>query len=547
MKTVTLTTATLLAALLLGACAATPPASVDESLDLIRERALRKHVAYLADDRLAGRMTGEPGYDAAAAYVAEQLGAMGVTPAGSDGWFQPVPLRSYKALTETVEVVIHSGEGDRALVYRDDFSMSGDPVATANRVRAEVVYVGYGVHAPEFGYSDYEGIDVAGKIIAGYGGAPDVIESEQRAYYASTLTKYEEAVARGAVGVISLRSRKAEERRAWDEIKARFGQRPSMTWVNADDEAAHHFPALRGGAYLSPAAAGVLFADAPLSYADSLDAMEAGEVRSTSLGVEVTLARESEHSTLRSPNVVGLVRGSDPALAGEYVVYTAHLDHIGTRDDDDGTEIYNGAYDNAMGVALMLETARAFAAFPPRRSVLFVAVTAEERGLLGSDYFVNHPVVPGDAIVANINLDMPLFLYPVADLIAFGAENSSLQGVAESSAAAEGFVFTPDPMPDENLFVRSDQYSFVRKGVPAIFLVPGFTSLDDGIDGESIYRDHLKNHYHEPSDDLSRPVDWDSAVRFARAHARIGYGVATDAPRPQWNDGNFFGERFATP
>lgn len=547
MKSVTLTMATLLSALLLAACAVTPPASIDDSLDLIRERALRRHVAYLADDRLAGRMTGEPGYDAAAAYVAEQLAAMGVEAAGTDGWFQPVPLRSYKALTETAEVVIHAGDGDRPLVYRDDFSMSGDPVAAATRVRAGVVYVGYGVHAPEFGYSDYEGIDVTGKIIAGYGGAPEVIVGEQRAYYASSLTKYEEAVARGAVGFISLRSRKAEERRTWDEAKKRFGRRPSMTWVNADDTAARHFPQLRGGAYLSPAAAESLFANAPLSYADSLDAMEAGDVRSADLGIEVTLARESEHSTLASPNVIGMVRGRDPELADEYVVYTAHLDHIGTLQEDDEIRVYNGAYDNAMGVALMLETARAFAAFPPRRSVLFVAVTAEERGLLGSDYFVNHPVVPGDAIVANINLDMPLFLYPVADLIAFGAENSSLQGVAESSAAAEGFVFTPDPMPDENLFVRSDQYSFVRKGIPAIFLVPGFTSLEGDVDGESIYRDHLENHYHEPTDDLSRPVDWGSAVRFARAHARIGFGVAMAAPRPVWNDGNFFGERFATP
>jgi Zn-dependent M28 family amino/carboxypeptidase len=425
--------------------------------------------------------------------------------------------------------------------------MPGDPVRASTHVRAEVVFVGYGVHAPDHGYSDYDGVDVAGKIVAGFGGAPESIVGEQRAYYASSQTKLKEATSRGAIGVISLRSREAEEKRAWEEVKKRVGRRPAMTWVNEDGEAARYFPQIEGRAYLSPATAAALFANAPLSYEDALDAIEAGEVASVNLGVEVTLARESEHRALSSPNVVGVVRGTDPLLADEYVVYTAHLDHIGTQVDEGEKQVFNGAYDNAMGVALMLETARAFAALPPRRSVLFAAVTAEERGLLGSDYFANHPVVPLESIVANINLDMPLFLYPVADLVAFGSENSSLQAVAEASAGAEGFVFTPDPMPEENLFIRSDQYSFVRKGVPALFLVPGFNSLDDDVDGEAIYRDHIANHYHEPSDDLSRPVDWRSAVRFARAHARIGFAVASEEARPAWNEGNFFGERFATP
>lgn len=536
----------LLTALALGACAGPPPASVDDTLDLIGQRALQKHVAYLASDGLEGRMTGQPGYDAAAEYVAEQLAGMGVEPAGPDGWYQPVPLRSYTLVAGSAEFTLH-GDENRTFAHREEFVAFADPVAPESSIRAEVVYVGYGVHAPEFGYSDYDGIDVTGKIIAGYSGAPASISGEQRAYYASSLTKRREAAARGAVGVISLRSREAEEKRSWNDAKKRFGRRPDMRWVTADGRAADHFPEIRVRTYLSPATAEALFAGAPLSYEESLDRMEAGEPASVHLGVEVTMANASEHTSMSSPNVVGLIRGTDPALADEYVVYTAHLDHIGTIVEDGRTRVYNGAYDNAMGVALMLETARSFAAFPPRRSVLFVAVTAEEQGLLGSDYFVNHPVVPANSIVANINLDMPLFLYPVADLIAFGSEHSSLQGPAERAARAEGFVFTPDPIPEENLFVRSDQYSFVRKGIPALFLVPGFGSQDDGVDGEAIFRDFIRNHYHEPSDDSSRPVDWSSAVRFARAHARIGYAIAMGGPRPRWNEGNFFGERFATP
>jgi len=532
---------------LFASCAAAPPESLDESLELIEERALKGHVTWLAHDDRAGRMAGEAGYDHAAAYVAQQFESMGLEAAGSDGWFQAVALRSYKAEEASAKLLLHRAQGDEALVYRDDFSIGADPVATSTSVRAEVVYVGYGVHAPKLGYSDYEGIDVSGKIVAFYSGAPESLEGAERAFYASSLAKRKEAVARGAVGTLSLRSRKSEDRRPWEESKERIGKRARMTWVNDAGDAADYLPQLQGSAYLSPEAAARLFSAAPLTYEDSLDAIEAGDVASAHLGVEVTIAAESVHETLSSPNVVGLVRGTDAALADEYVVYTAHLDHLGTAEEDGETHIYNGAYDNAMGVALMLETARAFAALPPRRSILFVAVTAEERGLLGSDFFVNNPVVPPGSIVANINLDMPLFLYPVADLVAFGAENSTLQFVAEASAKAEGFHFAPDPMPEENLFVRSDQYSFVRKGIPSIFLVPGFTSLNGDVDGEALFREHLKEHYHKASDDLSRPIDWNSALRFARAHTRIGYAVASETRRPTWLEGNVFGVRFATP
>ena len=201
-------------------------------------------------------------------------------------------------------------------------------------------------------------------------------------------------------------------------------------------------------------------------------------------------------------------------------------------------------YDNAMGSSLLIETARAFANSPAKRSTVFIALTAEERGLLGSDYYAHYPTVPSDAIVANINLDMPLFLYPVADIIAFGAEHSSLEGTVGQAIVAEGFTLTPDPMPEENLFRRSDQYSFVRRGVPSVFLKPGFTSTDPSIDGKAVENEHRKNHYHRPSDDLSRHIDWGSAVRFARANARIGYAIAGEKDRPAWNEGDFFGEKF---
>lgn len=554
--------------LLAAACSKPPTHSTIEqanaALDLISAEALEAHVAYLADDARLGREAGEPGYADAAQYVADVFAALGLEPAGDDGWFQQVELRSYKIDTDGVRFVIHRGDADIELEYREQFGMFGDPVRSTSSVRAEVVYVGHGVHAPEYDYSDYDGIDVEGKIVAAFSNAPEVIEGEERAYHASRKRKYELAVERGAVGSISLRNQRSEDRYPWSRVKKRMGKRFAMTWVGPDNSAANYYPQMVAGASLSMDAAEALFGISPLSFEEALEANAEGRTASSSLGVEVTLAQRSEHKSVTSPNVVGMIRGTDPALADEYIVYTAHLDHVGVRDnhgshdhdESDGVTaseeqesgpkdaLYNGAYDNAMGVALMLETAAALAAAPPKRSVLFIALTAEEKGLLGSEYFASYPTVPSGSMVANINLDMPLFIFPPADLIAFGSERSSLQPIVEASARDEGFALSPDPLPEENLFVRSDQISFVRKGVPAVYLIPGFQSTNDDEDGEALFRDHLKNHYHEPSDDLTRPVDWESARRFARANARIGFGVGQAAERPAWNEGDFFGERF---
>lgn len=535
----------------------------DAALDLISADALRAHVEYLADDARLGREAGEPGYDDAAKYVAEQFAALGLEPGGDDGWFQQVELRSYKVDTESLEFVIHRDGVDTALEYREEFGMFGDPVREASSVRAEVVFVGHGVHAPEYGYSDYDGIDVEGKIVAAFSNAPEILNNEERAFHASGKRKSQLAVERGAVGSISLRNRRSEERYPWDRYKGRMGKRFAMTWVGADGGAANYYPELQASSTINLDAAEQLFGLSPMSFQEALEANEEGRVASTNLGVEVTMSRRSEHKSVTSPNVIGTIRGTDPELADEYIVYTAHLDHVGVRDDhgshDHGDEeaveedekkegpkdsLYNGAYDNAMGVALMLETARALIAAPPKRSVLFVALTAEEKGLLGSEYFAHYPTVPAGSMVANINLDMPLFIFPPADLVAFGSERSSLQPFVETSAQDEGFSLTPDPLPEENLFVRSDQISFVRQGVPAVYLIPGFTSTNEDEDGEALFRDHLKNHYHEPSDDMSRPVHWDSARRFARANARIGFAVGQAAERPEWNEGDFFGEQF---
>ena len=553
---------TVLVALNLGACAkeeasdesvaanpaAAPTAApIDEGLAVINRDRIEAHLRYLADDARKGRMTGSPEYDESAAYVARHFEEIGLEPAGDDGWYQQVPMLANQIDVDSATLVYHQDVGDGRQRWKEDFVMSGDAVRPSTEVRAEVVFAGFGIHAPELGYSDYDGIDVRGKVVALFGGAPDTFPHNERAFYSSRLTKAEEAVSRGAIGTLALRSRTDQRRYSWKRVSENAGVRPGMSWVNLSGAAANYFPELQGGAVLNVPAAEDLFAGSPISFEDALDAADAGQTLSTPLGVEVTLARRTDHETIASPNVVGVFRGSDPALRDEYVVYTAHLDHIGTGVPINGDSIYNGMYDNAMGVALLIEAARAFAAMPepPRRSILFVALTGEERGLVGSDYFAHYPTVPADSLVANVNLDMPLLLYPLADVIAFGSEHSSLEQIIDQVVGFEDFLLAPDPIPEEVLFIRSDQYSFVKQGVPAVFLVPGFTSTDPTVNGGEQFGQHLRTHYHQPSDDLTRPIEWDSALRFARVNVRIGDAIANQDERPAWNEGDFFGEKFA--
>jgi hypothetical protein len=532
------------------AAANSPTESVtglEQGLAVIDREKIEGHLRFLADDARRGRMTGSAEYDEAAAYVAKRFEEIGLQAGGEDGsWFQAVPMLARRIDVDSASVVFHQDGEEKSQRWKEDFVMGGDVVRNETNISAEVVYVGFGIHAPDMNYSDYDGIDVKGKIVAMFGGAPDTFPHNERAFYSSGVTKAEEAVARGAVGSIGLRSRTDQSRYTWERISENAGVRPGMSWINLSGDAANYFPELQGSATINVPPAEQLFSRAPISFEDALDAADAGRELSTPLGTEVTLARKTEHESITSPNVIGILRGSDPELAREYVVFTAHLDHVGTGVPKNGDDIYNGMYDNAMGSSILIETARAFASLPeaPKRSIIFIALTGEERGLVGSDYYAHYPTVPSDSIIANVNLDMPLLLYPVADIIAFGAEHSSLQGVIDEAIAAEDFALSPDPMPEEVIFIRSDQYSFVKQGVPSVFLVPGFTSSDPNIDGEPLWRGFLQTYYHQPSDDMTRPIDWPSALRFARANVRIGYAVAEDRARPTWNEGDFFGDKF---
>jgi Zn-dependent M28 family amino/carboxypeptidase len=335
---------------------------------------------------------------------------------------------------------------------------------------------------------------------------------------------------------------------AWTRITS--AEPTSAAWLDAGAPA--DVPkALEGAALLSATGVRKLFAASGASGSADLDRVFAesatGAPKGFALDLTATITSRSEPRRITSPNVAGVLEGSDPALRDTFVVYSAHLDHVGVGAEVKGDRIYNGAYDNAMGSAVLIEAARALASLEPRpkRSLLFVFVTAEEKGLVGSDYFANKPTVAASRIVANINIDMPLLLFPLDQVVAFGAENSTLEAAARQAAKLAGLTLIPDPIPEENLFVRSDQYSFVRRGVPAVFLVPGFTSSDKSVNGQKLFGEFIATHYHQPSDDLSVPVDAPSVERFTRANVALGYLIASDAKTPAWKPGNFFGATFA--
>ncbi len=530
--------------LALTALLALSPAQADPLPEASAD-ALRAHVQFLSDDLLEGRAAGSRGYDLAARYVASQMLAAGLEPAGDDGgWLQQVELLEATRVLPAARLVVHRARGrDDALEPVADFIPGFWFGGHASDVTAPAVFLGYGIHAPALDHDDFAGVDVAGKIAVVLDGAPARFPASQRAHY-SSRSKVEALAARDAVGIVSIDTPEEEQRVPWAR-KQRLSWVPRMRLLDAAGEPRDAYLGIRGSASVSRAAAHRLFAGSR-DVEELFRAAREDRSESFELPARLTLSLRNTLNRATSANVVGMLRGADAALADEYIVFTAHLDHIGRGAAVNGDVIYNGALDNATGIAMMLETARMLAAsrIAPRRSLLFVAVTAEERGLLGSDHFARNPSVPGGRLVANVNTDMPVALYPVAGLTLYGAEHTTLGPVARAALAAEGLVEAPDEMPEEVIFVRSDQYSFVRQGIPAIYVDTGAMSSDPLVDAAALRRQFLLRDYHMPSDEITLPIHWPSLARHARVNARLGLAIANDDGRPAWLPGDFFGETF---
>ena len=519
-----------------------------ELLQQIRPEAIRAHMEFLADDLLEGRGTGTRGFQLAANYVRAQFEEVGLKPAGVDGsYFQNVPFRKIELLRDQCSLTLRRNGQEQKLVMDRDYVMTGDPLRTDTRAEAPVVFVGYGVTAPKFNYDDYAGVDVHGKIVAAIYGAPPSFPSAPGAHYSETTIKLRNAAAHGAIGLLIIWGGKVEERTPFSQL-VRFYRQPALRWLDAKGTPNDAEPSIHGYARISSAVASTMLEGTGKSWKQVVATALESKPQAFPLAVTASIHVVSRHSETESPNIAAILPGSDPALKAEYVAFTAHVDHLGIGDPVNGDKIYNGAGDNASGTAALIEIARAFTRMPepPRRSLLFIAVTAEEEGLLGSDYYAHYPTVPISEIVADVNMDEVSFLYDFRDIVPLGAEHSSLGGVADDVARHMGLEVSPDPAPEEVFFVRSDQYSFVQQGVPSIYIGEGYKALDPKLDGKKMQIDWENTRYHLPGDDMSQPFDFNALVKGTRIDFAAGYEIAQQTERPRWNKGDFF-EQFVKP
>ena len=518
------------------------PPDVITARDAIRGEAISAHIRFLADDLLEGRETGSRGFEIAARYVAAHFSAYGLQPGGDDGtYFQHIRFRSSHVDNLHSALVLHDGKRDVPLEMSKDFYLRPSLRRETDEVTAPLVFASFGIVAPELGHDDYASINARGKIVVIITGAPSRFPHDQRAYYSSVAVKEEIAAAHGAVGILSLRSNIDEARFSFAKT-AKQSDSVAMRFIDAKGEPSGTLPQIRGDGSISRTGATKLFTRSPKPVEQLLADADKDQLHSFPLNVSATIHTTSIFGEAQSENVVAILPGSDPMLRSEHVVVSAHLDHLG--DHAAGTDrIYNGAYDNASGIAALLEIARAFASLPqaPARSLVFIAFTGEEKGIQGSGYFVDHP--PG-TLVANVNMDMFLMLFPAKDLIAYGGEHTSLGTLARRASESTGLTISPDPSPEEVRFIRSDQYSFVKHGVPAISLKTGLTSTDPALDGDKLTKDWLRNVYHTPKDDLQQPFDLPTGVKYTQTNFLIAWGAANGAEKPTWNAGDFFGAKF---
>ena len=508
--------------------------------------AIRMHMEFLAADALQGREAGTEGHRQAAEYVAGYFATLGLAPgAGDGGYLQQVPLLESRLVAGSAALGLFREGSVVNLEPGQDFVTAGGFGAQRDSLRAPLLFVGFGIQAPEYGHDDFAGVDPAGHILVQFTGAPPGFAHDERAYYSSGDAKQALAARLGALGILTIRTPVDAQRLTWDRV-VRSAAGSAMRWLDSRGDPHEGHPQLAAGAMLSEEGAAQLFALA----GHDLEALFArhgeGATGAFVLGVEARFERRSTQRRVNSPNVLALLPGSDPALRGEYVLLTAHLDHLGSDPGAPGDAIYNGAYDNAAGVATLLEVAAAMtrATPAPRRSILFAAVTAEEKGLRGSDYLAHHPPVAIGRIVANINIDMPYLGFPIADVEGYGADHSSLHEALAETAAEHGLVLSPDRHPELVRLIRSDQYSFVRQHVPGLNLKPGATSTDFSVDGADQVAAYLREHYHAPSDELDLPFNQAAASRFAQVALALGLRVANADARPRWREDDFFGERF---
>ncbi|PWT90492.1 MAG: peptidase M28 [Blastocatellia bacterium] len=519
----------------------------------INEQTLKAHIRFLSDDLLEGRGTGARGGELAAKYIASQLEAMGAKGAGPNGsFFQPVSLVGVKADPKTV-LTISGQQGNETFKFADDFVAFTGAQTEEVDVDADLVFVGYGINAPEQHWNDYKGdaADYRDKILVMLVNDPPATPAEPNLFGAKALTyygrwtyKYEEGARRGAAGVILLHT---DESAAypWSVVRTSNG-----SWrFDIAREANDSTPFLKFRSWVTDDAAHRLMKLAGQDLEALRKQAATRDFRPVNLGLKAKLNLKSEVKRVAAPNVVGTLEGSDPKLRSEYVVYSAHWDHLGVgAPDKNGDTIYNGALDNASGVACVLAIAETIAKLRasqrPRRSSLFLFPTGEEQGLLGAEWYSQHPFVPLDKTAANVNLDSMNVLGPTNDFIPLGAERSTLKAVVEAVAKEKGLRVSPDARPEQGSFFRSDHFPFAKVGVPSISLKEGNDYVGHPKEwGEEQFKAYNTAHYHQPSDEMKDSWNYRGMIQEAEIALAIGRRIADAAEMPRFNPGDEFARK----
>ena len=500
---------------------------------------------FLAHDLLEGREAGTRGYELAARYVASQFAQLGLEPAGSDGFFQWVPLQQATLVPGSVSLVVSGAGGQRTFTDADHVATYPSDREIDQRISGQLVFAGHGIVSAEHGRDDYKGLDVRDRYVVVVGGPPPGLPGEVAAHLGSVAEQTARAAERGALGVLVIYSPALEARFPFVRLPA-VTRQPTARWRDSTVEGARG-DGLRMVAFIDSVATEALFRGAPRTYGSVLAGMSEGPITGFPLATTATVSRRATIVRSRSPNVAALLPGSDSTLANEIIVLSGHLDHVGIGPPKNGDSIYNGALDNASGIAGMLEIARVLstASPTPRRSILFLAVTAEEKGLIGSDYFARNPSVDAARIVGGINYDGAAAFQEFNEVIGYGAGSSTLGSALTRAATGMGITIIPDPAPETSIFTRSDHYSFVRQGTPAIFVLPGSGSETSGDVATNPDVRFAAEHLHQPSDDLSLPYDYAVFARFTELFRRVVVEAAVMNDRPRWYEGDFFGEQFA--
>ena len=514
-------------------------ACTKQTVDVQKDK-IRASLSTLASDEMEGRAPGTRGGEKAAEFIATSFAGVGLKPAADGSYLQPV--RMVGVAPEDGWVLEWSKDGRKTPLKASDQCVANPGVAEeeVNLEDAPMVFVGYGIVAPEVPWNDYQGADVKGKVVVALvndppSDDPTFFGGAALTYYGRWTYKLEEAARQGAAGVILVHNTEMAGY-PWSVVQTSWSGEQFTLPREGDKSTVLE-------AWISQDTAEALFRQEGFSFQEAVDRAGKQGFEPIPLSTKVSYHAQAAIREVDSPNVVGWIEGSDPELKDQYIVLTSHYDHLGIGPEVNGDRIYNGALDNASGTALLIEVGRVLAAHRSElgRSLVFAAVTGEEQGLLGSEYYVEHPVFPLSQTVANINFDGINVWGETEDMVAMGAERSTIRNVVQDVFSKLNIQRVADPFPEKGYFFRSDQFSFVKAGVPAVYYDFGLRFRGKSADwGENLMNQYIEKHYHQPSDEYDPSWPLDGAVQMGRVVVQTAEELSTQKERPNWNEGDPF-------